>query len=94
MESADKQDVAALMAGIHNLFALLVRRGALQGTVDIAEMLIELDQLLEIPGQHPLTVAVEEDAKELLLQLLARGPRGAPVAIEQAEIERVSPARQ
>lgn len=94
MDAKDREELAAAFAGMHNLFALLVRRGATEGSIDISELLIDLDSLLEQPGQHPRTLAVENDARELLLGLLGSGPHGSPVAIRQNELLSVAPARQ
>lgn len=94
MDAKDREELAAAFAGMHNLFALLVRRGWLESTIDIAELINELDSLLVQPGQHPLTLAVENDARETLLGLLGRGPHDEPVAIRQDELQNVAPIRQ
>lgn len=94
METEDRESVAASLAGMHNLFALLVRRLTIEGSLDIAELLTDLDRLLEQPGQHSLTRAVESDARETLIGLLACGPHGEPVAIRQDELPSVAPVRR
>lgn len=88
------RDAAALMAGMHELFGLLVRRLAIEGSADIAELLIDLDRLQQAPGRHPLTSAVLEDAHEHLLGVLARGEHGAPRSFPQDDLPSAAPLRR
>lgn len=87
-------DVAALMAGVHALFALAVRRLAVEGSLDIAVLLTELDLLYEYPEQAPLTRAVLNDAREHLLGVLGAGRDGRLQAVPEAELQYVAPLRR
>lgn len=92
--SASREELAAICAGFHNLFALLVRELMNEESIDIAELLTELDRLKAIPGQHPMTQAVQMDAGEMLLGLLVRDPESHPEALLASDLAVVAPLRQ
>ena len=94
MNQEDRNEIAAVCAGFHNLFALLVRRLDAEALIDLPDLLADLDRLNGLPGLHPLTVAVQEDARASLLPLLVRDPLRDPAAIAQADLQSVAPLRQ
>lgn len=94
MNTQDREELAALFAGMHNLWGMVVRQLCQSETLDIAELLIDLDRLIDRTDLHPLTQAVQADAKEMLLGMLTRGLRGEPEAIRQCELQSVAPNRQ
>ncbi|HFT8585417.1 TPA: hypothetical protein ACGSTF_004720 [Pseudomonas aeruginosa] len=94
MNTQDREELAALFAGMHNLWGVLVRQLCQRDALDVSELLIDLDRLMDRTDLHPMTQAVQADAKETLLGILARGPRGEPVAIRQCELQSVAPNRQ
>lgn len=92
----DRKELAAIFAGFHTVIGLLARRLAIEETMDIAELLNELDQALVSPGQHPLSIAVQEDAREVLLGILAKlvcDPDGVEV-VREDELGSVVPLRR
>lgn len=94
MDERDREEVAALMAGMHSVVAAVVRRACVDSGMDIAELLTDLDTLYSLPDQHELTRAVQNDARETLVGLLVAGPHDAPVTVRQAELQSVCPVRQ
>jgi hypothetical protein len=89
-----RQELAAISAGFNSLFALLVRQLNFQGTIDIADLLSDLDRLISLPGKHELTTCVHEEARESLLGVLVRGPERDPETWLQSELPNVAPIRQ
>jgi hypothetical protein len=94
MDARDREEVAALMAGLHSVIAAVVRRACIDSGMDMAELLTDLDTLYGLPDQHELTRAVQNDSREVLLGLLGRGPHGVPVTVRQDELLSVCPVRQ
>lgn len=94
MDERDREEVAALMAGMHSVVAAVVRRACVDSGMDIAELLTDLDSLYGQPDQHDLTRGVQNDAREVLLGLIGCGPHGEPVTVRQDELQSVCPARQ
>lgn len=94
MDTNDREELAALFAGMHNLWGMLVRQLCQSDVLDIAELLIDVDRLMDRSDLHPLTQAVQADAKEMLLGILSRGLHGEPEAIRQCELQSVAPNRQ
>lgn len=93
-DTVSREEIAALFAGMHSLMALMVRRLAKEDSLDIAELLIDLDALHAQQDQHPVTRDVQNDLREALLGLLGRGPDGEPVTIRRDEVSCVAPMRQ
>lgn len=99
MDTHDREEIAAAMAGMHNLFGLLVHRLDASGHLDMADLLTDMDALMAVPGLHPVTRAVQEDARETVLGLLGATAAGrdllrAPRAIGQVDLPNVAPLRR
>ena len=99
MDPHDREEIAAALAGMHNLFGLLVHRLDAAGHLDMADLLTDMDALMAAPGLHPVTRAVQEDARETVLGLLGAVAAGrdlqrAPRAIGKDDLPSVAPLRQ
>ena len=94
MEFEDREELAAAFAGLHNLFGVLVKRLAAEQAIDVAELMGDIHTLIDQPDQHPMTLAVEQDALELLHGVLLRAPHGVADAIRQHELSSVAPLRR
>ncbi|WP_027855226.1 hypothetical protein [Marinobacterium litorale] len=90
----DREELAAAFAGLHNLFGTLVKRLSDQQAIDLPELMGDINALIELPGQNPMTIAVERDALELLNGVLLRAPHEKADAIRQHELSNVAPLRQ
>lgn len=97
MDTKDREELAATLAGLHNMFTMLVRRLAYTEKLDIAELLIDLETVMAAPGQHPATLAVQTDVRECLLGALplhAHNPQDLPQTIDAVDVPQVAPARR
>lgn len=97
MDTTDRTEIAATLAGLHNMFTMLVRRLAYTEKLDMAELLIDLETVMAAPGQHPATLAVQTDVRECLLRSLplhAHNPQDLPQTIDAADVLQVAPARR
>ncbi len=94
MNKQDRTELAAMMAGMHSVVAAVVRRACIDSGMDMAGLLTDLDTLYNHPDQHELTRSVQNDAREVLIGLLAAGPHAEPVTVRQDELQSVCPVRQ
>lgn len=94
MEFKDREELAAAFAGMHNLFGVLVKRLADERAIDLVALMEDMHVLIELPDQHPMTLAVQNDALEVLRGVLVRAPHEAAGAIQQHELPHVAPLRQ
>jgi len=94
MEFKDREELAAAFAGLHNLFGVLVKRLADTQAIDLPDLMGDIDTLIALPDQHPMTIAVERDALELLHGVLLRAPHEVADAIRQHELSSVAPLRR
>ena len=97
MDTQDREEIAATLAGLHNMFTMLVRRLAYTKKLNMAELLIDLDAVMAAPAQHPATLAVQNDVRECLLGALplhAHNPQDLPRTIDAADVPQVAPARR
>lgn len=94
MEFKDREELAAAFAGLHNLFGVLVKRLADADVLDLPGLMGDMHTLIALPDQHPMTLAVERDALELLHGVLLREPHEVADAIRQHELSNVAPLRQ
>jgi hypothetical protein len=90
----DREELAAAFAGLHNLFGVLVKRLSDEQVIDLPDLMDDISTLIEQPDQHPMTVAVEQDALELLGGVLIRAPHEASDVIRQHALSNVAPLRQ
>lgn len=94
--NTEREELTAALAGMHTMFTMLCRRLAYTWQLDIAELLIDLDAVMESPGQHPTTLAVQDDVRDLLLRSLpmhACDPRHQPCVIGRADLRQAAPLR-
>lgn len=94
--NTEREELTAALAGMHSMFTMLCRRLAYTRQLDIAELLIDLDAIMESPGQHPTTLAVQDDVRDFLLRSLpmhACDPQYLPRVIGHADLHQVAPLR-
>lgn len=94
MEFNDREELAAAFAGLHNLFGVLVKRLAAEQAIDVAELMGDIHALIALPDQHPMTLAVEQDALELLHGVLLRAPHGGADPLRRQDLSNVAPLRR
>ena len=93
MEFKDREELAAAFAGLHNLFGVLVKRLADTQAIDLPDLMGDIDTLIALPDQHPMTIAVEQDALELLHGVLLRAPHGGADPLRRQDLSNVAPLR-
>ncbi|WP_324622708.1 hypothetical protein [Delftia lacustris] len=94
--TTEREELTAALAGMHSMFTMLCRRLAYTRQLDIAELLIDLDAIMESPGQHPTTLAVQDDVRDFLLRSLpmhACDPQCRPCVIGLSDLPQVAPLR-
>lgn len=94
--NTEREELTAALAGMHTMFTMLCRRLAYTRQLDIAELLIDLDAVMESPGQHPITLAVQDDVRDFLLRSLpthACDPQHMPRVIGRSDLHQVAPLR-
>ena len=94
MEFKDREELAAAFAGLHNLFGVLVKRLADTQAIDLPDLMGDIDTLIALPDQHPMTIAVERDALELLHGVLLRAPHGGADPLRRKDLSNVAPLRR
>ena len=94
MEFKDREELAAAFAGLHNLFGVLVKRLADTQAIDLPDLIGDIDTLIALPDQHPMTIAVERDALELLHGVLLRAPHGGADPLRRQDLSNVAPLRR